>query len=203
MTLDEIVGHYIAHYRDAARSEMRFYETQRSASAAIYKAASCILPSSKRHPHQRRIPKAVLEQVEARLQAAGRKLGEASDFAALHGLVEQEIGGIRGVGKLTVYDISHRLGAYFRKAPELVYLHAGTRIGAAVFGLKGDFVSPKSLPAAFSRLCAAEIEDCLCIYKDDLLGAPRVKRTTRCGAVDRGGCYIGGKRAVGCKISRR
>jgi hypothetical protein len=203
MTLDQIVGHYIAHYRDAACSEMRFYEIQRSASAAINKAAFCILPSGKRHPHQRRIPKAVLEQAEARLQAVGRKLSKASDFAALHELVKREIGDIRGIGALTVYDISHRLGAYFAKAPKLVYLHAGTKIGAAAFGFKGDFLFPKSLPAAFSRLRAAEIEDCLCIYKDELRGIPSVKRTYGCGAVGRGDCQNGERWKVGCGVSRR
>ena len=32
MTLDEIVSHYIGHYRDHARAEMRFFEIQRSPS---------------------------------------------------------------------------------------------------------------------------------------------------------------------------
>lgn len=74
MTPDEIVTDYIREYRDDARAEMRFFEIQRSPSAAIRKAALCELPGGKRHPHQRRIPKALLEQVEARLQGIGRKL---------------------------------------------------------------------------------------------------------------------------------
>jgi len=133
MTFDEIVRDYIREYRDAARAEMRFFEIQRSPSAAIRKAALCELPSGKRHPHQRRIPKALLEQVEARLQGIGRKLAKAVDFSALHGIVKDEIGGIKGIGALTVYDIIHRIGAHFGKAAEHVYLHAGTRTGARVF----------------------------------------------------------------------
>jgi hypothetical protein len=57
MTLDEIVSHYIGHYRDHARAEMRFFEIQCNPSAAIQKAALCALPSGKRHPHERRIPR--------------------------------------------------------------------------------------------------------------------------------------------------
>jgi hypothetical protein len=61
VTLDEIVGDYIGKYRDDARKEMRCFEIQRSPSEAIRKAALCELPSGKRHPHQRRIPQALLE----------------------------------------------------------------------------------------------------------------------------------------------
>ncbi|HET6842343.1 MAG TPA: hypothetical protein VFK06_11770 [Candidatus Angelobacter sp.] len=168
MTFDEIVADYIREYREAARTEMRLFEIQRSPSVAIRKAALCELPSGKRHPHQWRIPKAILEQAEARLQAIRRKLAKADDFAALHGLVEGEIGSIKGIGALTVYDIAHRVGAHFGKAPMLVYLHAGTRMGARVFNISGDSFDPRILPNAFSRMTPSEIEDCLCIYKDEL-----------------------------------
>jgi hypothetical protein len=168
MTLDEIVRDYIREYRDDASAEMRFFEIQRSPSATIRKAALCELPSGKRHPHQRRISKALLEQVEARLQAVGRKFAKTADFSALHRLVKGEIGSIKGIGALTVYDIAHRIGAHFGKAPQMVYLHAGTRAGARVFNIGGDSVDPGILPEAFSRLAPSEIEDCLCIYKDEL-----------------------------------
>jgi hypothetical protein len=181
MTLEEIVSDYIRQYRNNARAEMRFFEIQRSPSEAIRKAALCILPTGKRHPHQRRIPKAVLEQAEARLQAIGHSLAKATDFAGLHQLVEGEIGGIRGVGALTVYDIAHRIGAHFGRTPELVYLHAGTRTGARVFNIGGDAFDPKKLPRAFSRLTPAEIEDCLCIYKDELRGSTLARRSPGCG----------------------
>jgi len=144
MTPDRIVDDYIRDYRHRARAEMRFFKIQRSPSKAIRKAALCILPSGKRHPHQRRIPKALLEKAEARLQAVGRKLENASDFAALYDLVKQQIGGMKGIGELTVYDMAHRLGAYFRKTPEHVYLHGGTRTGARAFGMTGDLVDPKN-----------------------------------------------------------
>jgi hypothetical protein len=174
VSLDEIVSDYIRKHRGDASTETHFFEIQQSASAAIRKAALCKLPSGKRHPHQRRIPRAVLELAEARLQAASDRLAGAADFAALHAVVDSEIGDIRGIGALTMYDIAHRIGAYFRKAPEFVYLHAGTKIGARVFNITGDFVDPKALPKEFSRLSPPEIEDCLCIYKDELRGRSRL-----------------------------
>lgn len=168
MTFDEIVSDYIHRYRANARAEMRFFLRQSGPSAAIAKAALCMLPSGKRHPHQCRIPRVVLEQAEARLHTAAKRLAVASDFATLHEIVEREIGGIRGIGALTVYDIAHRIGTYFKKIPQRIYLHAGTRGGAALLGLRGESIDRKQLPDAFGGLTAAEIEDCLCIYKDEL-----------------------------------
>ena len=185
MTLDEIVTDYIREYREDARKEMRFFEIQRNPSDAIRKAALCELPSGKRHPHQRRIPRALLEQVEARLQGIGRKLARATTFDELHRAVENEVGGLKGIGALTVYDIAHRIGAHFRKAPERVYLHAGTRAGAQTFGIGGGSFDPKVLPKAFYRLAASEIEDCLCIYKDNLRGSARTRHVSGCGVAGR------------------
>ena len=75
---------------------------------------------------------------------------QASDFSALHQLVETEIKPIVGIGNLAVYDIAHRIGSYFGKPPTLVYLHSGTAVGAAALGLRGKAIGPKSLPPAFS-----------------------------------------------------
>ncbi len=180
MTLDDIVSDYIGEYRENARKEMRYFEIQRSPSEAIRKAALCELPSGKRHPHQRRIPRALLEQAEAQLQRIGRRLARASGFAQLHQAVEDEIGSLKGIGTLTVYDIAHRIGAHFGKAPKRVYLHSGTRIGARTFGINGDSFDPKLLPKPFSRLAPSEIEDCLCIYKDELRGSTRHRRKSGC-----------------------
>ncbi len=188
MTFNEIVTDYIHKHRDRARAEMRFFEIQRSPSAAIRKAALCELPSGKRHPHQRRIPGLLLQKVEGRLQAVGRKLAKAPDFTTLHHLVCEQIGNIKGIGALTVYDISHRIGAHFRNAPELVHLHAGTSIGARALNITGASVNPTDLPREFSRLAASEIEDCLCIYKDELRGdrhKTAKRRSSACGVAIR------------------
>ncbi len=194
MTLDEIVSDYMREYRDDARAEMRFFEIQRSPSAAIRKAALSELPSRKRHPHQRRIAEALLERAEARLLAIGRKLARAADFSALHRLVEGELGNIKGIGALAMYDIAHRIGAHFGQAPRLVYLHAGTRIGARAFNISGDSFDPSILPKAFSRLTPAEIEDCLCIYKDELRDGRRSRTACR-----KSGCVVPIRRGRACE----
>jgi hypothetical protein len=178
MTVSEIVADYIREYRANARDKMRFYEIQRSPAKAIEKAALCVLPSGKRHPHQHRISGAVLELAEARLQEVQGQLKRAKNFDALHRIIAERIGSIPGIGALTVYDIAHRIGAFFRIYPELVYLHAGTRKGASFWGIKGDAFDPGILPKPFLRLLPYEIEDCLCIYKKDF-GIEEAQRSVR------------------------
>lgn len=184
MTIDEIVAAYIQDCRGAARSEMRFFEIQRCMTGAIHHAALCVLPSGKRHPHQRRLRQVVLNEAERSLQEMADALGRAPDFFRLHRLMQEQIGMITGMGELTVYDIAHRIGAFLGKPPTLVYLHAGTAIGARALGFRGDTVDPSQLPPAFSRLSAAEIEDCLCIYKAELRGegirTERLRRSNAC-----------------------
>lgn len=171
MTLIEIVDAYIRERREGARDEMATFRQESSRRAAIQRSARCVDEDGKRHSHQCLIPRRLLEIAEERLQAAANRLARAPDFDALHGIVQSEIESVRGIGKLMVYDIAHRIGAYLGKEPTLVYLHRGTKEGAAILGFRGETLDPAKLPSAFKRLKPAEIEDCLCIYKDHLRGA--------------------------------
>ena len=117
MIPEEAVAEYIREYRVSARDEVRSFADEPTLRAAIRRAALCLWPNGKRHPHQYRIPTLALEQAEARLQAIATKLRRAADFAELHDLVEAEPRFIHGIAALTVYDIAHRIGAYLKRAP--------------------------------------------------------------------------------------
>src|SRR5205085_1093059 len=99
-------------------------------------------------------------------------------FGDLHDL----IAGARtpGVGRLTVYDTSLRIGAHLGLGPQEVYLHAGAAAGATALGLRGKRgrLAMEQLPFPLRRLSADEVEDCLCIYKAWLRGRslPRARR---------------------------
>ena len=185
MTLDDIVDSYIANYRDAARAEMRFFERLPSLQQAITHASLCHwLPSLRKHPHQYLIPNRTLALAERRLQRVASELRRASDFDALHQRIHDAIRPIKGIGALAVYDIAHRIGAFLGKPPRRVYLHRGTRVGARHLGFTGgETLGPMALPAPFARLSPAEIEDCLCIYKDDigrLKALPKLRKLGLC-----------------------
>ncbi len=183
-SLGEIVSAYIRDRRKGLLYEIRCFEQQRRLQDAI-RAAFCLMPNQKRYSHQRRLSKAVLKRGARRLQRRAKETERAPDFAALHSIVVREVGQVAGIGPLTVYDVALRVGAFLGKVPDLVYLHAGTKAGAAVFGLSGEGIDPKELPAPFSRLTAAECEDCLCGYKDQLRDVMRTAHSTRSEAKKR------------------
>jgi len=181
MKFAAIVRDYTSRHRERARRDVRYYMIQRSLEDAIREAALSRLPGGRRHPHQRRIPLSVLQAAERRLQAIGAQLRAAKSFAELHDIIDRHIKPIRGIGELAVYDIAHRIGAYLRHAPEAVYLHAGTREGARALNFAGKTIDVSELPAGLRKLSAAEIEDCLCIYKDALRGRnPGISTRTLC-----------------------
>lgn len=167
-TFERVVHDYVKEYQLYASREMKWYASQPNLERATEVAALSKLPSGKRHPHQRRIPLAVLEEVRDRLQALN--LRGCRTFHELFETVRDEIIGIHRAGELLVYDVAHRIGAYLGLKPERIYLHAGTRKGASALGLgRGvEYLNPLDLPVPFQRLSPAEVEDCLCIYKDDL-----------------------------------
>ena len=78
------------------------------------------------------------------------------------------------IGRLTVYDVTTRIAAHLGLTPECVYMHAGTAVGAKALGLEATkTIGPMELPEAFRRLRPYEIEDCLCLYKRQLLEIAR------------------------------
>jgi len=169
--LEEIVQDYIDWRRPCAKKELRYFKDLPNLPTAICVAALAIgIDEGKRHPHQRRIPEKKLERFRQRLARKRRLLRPSKTFSQLMQISEKAATGIWKNSELTVYDTTHRIGAYLRVRPDRVYLHAGTREGAKALDFKRNlpFILPSQLPKAFRRLKPYEIEDCLCIYKDDL-----------------------------------
>jgi hypothetical protein len=123
-----------------------------------------------------------LKEAERALQRISNRLSRCQDFESLHDVIASAIGSIRKIGDLTIYDIAHRIGAYLGRSLRLVYLHRGTAIGARRLGFTGNTLAPNLLPPPFSKLTAAEIEDCLCIFKHELAvsSALSLRRARRC-----------------------
>ena len=166
-SLDDIVASYIREVRPAALAEQLFYEQQLSFDSVVMVAALSKNADGKRHSHQRRIPGPSLAEAHNRLRFA--PLAECESFDDLHGLVRSATSGIPKIGALAVYDIAHRIGAHLKLYPAKVYLHCGTRVGARWLGFRRrDTLDVCELPVPFHQLSAAENEDCLCIYKDEI-----------------------------------
>ena len=94
-------------------------------------------------------------------------------------MVKTKLHPIVGMGELTIYDTALRIGAKLGLEPHLVFLHAGTRIGARRLGidLSRPYVALADLPATLRILKPREIEDVLCIYKEHLAGPNQKNRS--------------------------
>lgn len=170
ITLESIVEQYLADHAEKADGELRFFESQKSVRDAVRLAGLAQGPSGKRFDHQRRIPSPVLEKSAQILNCALQQLSGAHSFHDLYQLVAALIGPISGIGDLTIYDTALRIGAKFRIYPERVYLHAGTKQGAKYLRLsyRRRWLVVGELPQAFQRLKPYQVEDVLCIYKNEL-----------------------------------
>lgn len=111
-----------------------------------------------------------MSRLRAPLLGMKRAIQRAKNFDELHELVLQAGKGLERIGPLAIYDTALRLGAYLGFRPQHVYLHCGTRAGARVLGLRGRAkkLQMEELPEEFRRLRPEQVEDCLCIYKEDI-----------------------------------
>jgi hypothetical protein len=168
--LDSIALDYIDEYRDDALDELASFRNESSFLDCIRRAAHALKSNGKKHPHQRRIPSETLHGWAKALLRKKSAMQKCRSFRSLFDILDSEADQLWGIGELTVYDTALRVGAYLRLEPREVYLHAGTKKGAKALGIDGSeqSIRPKLLPREFQRLRPYEIEDCLCIYADEL-----------------------------------
>lgn len=175
MGFSEIATDYIQHHRKRAAAELSYFRNFSSDEDAVSVAALGEYPKGKRHSHQRRVPPAALRESQQRLIASLDAVRAVTSFDELIDLLEATIRRIPGIGELPVYDTAVRIGARLGLEPSKVYLHRGTREGAAALGLdtKKHALDLDDLPVELRILAAREAEDVLCIYKQDLAQAVR------------------------------
>jgi hypothetical protein len=183
--LERVVADYTERHRADARSELAYFAERPTEEDAV-SCAGLAQINGKKHSHQWRIPRSVLEESRRRLLDNLPLLREAESFDELHDMISRVIRPIRGIGELAVYDTTLRVGACFGLEPTKVYLHAGTRKGAKALGLDCTraAIEMPELPLPLQALTAREAEDVLCIYKDGLgtgrgCHVPKAPRRTR------------------------
>ena len=175
LTLGALVSYYIEERRDGMKRYLRYYN-QHTLNDAIRIAALCVLPGGKRHGHQWCIKQSALDESKRRLLGVQNKIKMRRDFEDLRGFVDSTIRNIRGIGDLTIYDTSLRIGAKLALYPKVIYLQAGVIDGAKALGIyhKRESRPIKHIPIEHilkpisSRLEPYEIEDFLCICKGEL-----------------------------------
>ncbi len=183
-TLADLVKEFLLDFGCGPDEDRKFYAGQKSLKSAI-RAAGMARTMRKdreiRHPHQWRLSDDTLSRARKALEKAIGDIGQCESFEELWSLVKGTIGAIHGIGDLTVYDTAVRIGFFLGLEPEVIYLHAGTRKGAAALGLgRGkQSIAVSELPQELRKLTPSQIEDFLCIFKDQLKALYR--RTGRLG----------------------
>jgi len=176
MKFEAIVRTYIRNIRPRAQSEIDWFARQPSLDDAIEKGVLAVNSRGKRYSHQRRLTRAALKQALRTLLDKSEAVEQARDFDELFRIIGAAVKPIQGIGELYIYDTSFRIGAKLNLFPTKVYLHAGTRLGAKALGLndRAATLRVSALPQEFRELEAHEVEDVLCIFKNELKTASAV-----------------------------
>jgi hypothetical protein len=119
--------------------------------------------------HQCRLKNSDLRRAEDALLGVDRDIARCATFDHLHGLVLRTVRHIWKNAELYAYDTSLRIGAKLGLKPDKVFLHRGTRIPARTLGLTTNvpFLDVSALPSGLRGVEASELEDMLCLYKDE------------------------------------
>lgn len=177
----------INSYHPHAETEDKEFQTKSSLSIAARDAALSIAIGGQKKSHQRKVRNEALREAANTLDTHSKHIDISGDFEELYDSIETLIGGISGIGDLTIYDIATRIGIYKNIRPKnFVYLHAGAKKGAIAIGVPVQRRVPvTSFPSEIEKLGAAEIENFLCIEREALEAiatgqvAPRKSQSSR------------------------
>lgn len=139
-----------------------------SARIALKRAVASRRPNGKMHNHQSKVS-AALPSLYLVLSRNLRHLCSSKSFDNLHTRIARLAP--KGIGEMTVYDVSVRFGAYLGLKPEMIYMHAGTRGGlnammGTKFGSRHKVFPMWLMPMELQEEDPDEVEDFLCTYRD-------------------------------------
>lgn len=174
-----ILRHYDVHHRPRVEQERAWFASAKNIEEAITRASLATDEHGKRFSHQRRIPRGALQEARTALLAATTAIRDAHDFDELLSIITTSLRDVKRTGELYRYDTALRISYYLDLSPMKVYLHAGTRAGARALQLplNKNFLEPRELAAELRSRPAAEIEDILCIYKNQFQRHPQRGRS--------------------------
>lgn len=158
--------------RDPASPICRFRDNipdlcaeQKDGREALRIAVRSIRPNGKMHNHQSKVSKS-LPEFERTLIHNYAWLRSALNFTTLHHLVKDSAQ--RGIGPMTVYDVSVRFGAWLGVNPKNIYVHAGTSAGLKALGINPgsrEVIMMNELPYPIKHKDPDTVEDFLCTYR--------------------------------------
>jgi hypothetical protein len=166
---EKFIRHYDRYHRGRIKDQENWFLRQPCLREAISCAALARWQDGKKFDHQWRLKNPDLRQAQNALLAVEREIARCATFDQLYHVVEEAVRQIWKNPELYCYDTALRIGAKLHLKPDKIYLHRGTRVGARRLGLKakGTTLDISALPLGLQNLKASELEDILCLYKDE------------------------------------
>lgn len=147
--------------------ELKEFDPLEDFNDVLRRAGMAEKKNGKRFNHQRRITNSSLQKLTKSLKMNSKKIQQINSFDILYSFIKELK--IEGIGKLTIYDTSLRIGHHLGYKPKDVYIHAGVSIGLRRLNVvtKGlEKISINELPQEFSALKPHHAENFLCSFKD-------------------------------------
>jgi len=166
--MDVLLRHYRREHRPRVDKEDAWFASQPTLTQAIRLAGLAQDCCGRRLPHGNRLQAAKLRQAAAALLDSEAAIAQSRSFDELHTVVSGCLKKVWKDPELFAYDTALRIGSKLGLKPQKVYLHRGTRVGARRLRLdaKSDCLTLTQVPEELRSLEPREIEDFLCIYKD-------------------------------------
>ncbi len=171
--MDDLVQRFIESSRPELEKHLSYYSNAPDIDVALDRVTRAEQgPDGLMHKHQRRVGRDSLSAIRAPLSVAMLGRNGFESFEDLFAVVKAAISDLPGIGELTIYDTSLRLGAFFGISPSSVYLQRGALKGARNFYTRrrigtplplGRSVSCVGFHPELSELSAHEIENFLCV----------------------------------------
>jgi hypothetical protein len=166
-TLNGLVNCFLRYRAKCPDEVIKYCKKQKTFAGAIRAAAYSEDETGRMHGHQRRLGHEICRRAAKILLTHQNKLKQCQTFESLYKEIKPELQPLKGVGELFMYDFCTRIGGFLKLAPEGVYMHAGTEVGARALNVKivKPFVLMKEFKPPIRKLKPAQAEDFLCICK--------------------------------------
>lgn len=160
--------------------EKVFFQEKTNLKVAIITATLATNCEGKKHSHQKRIPNSALQNFKKKVLSKESKIQRVQTFQDLYMIVQSCK--VFGVGNLTIYDVSLRIGFYLSIYPIRLYLQAGSKIGYQRLIESGIIkVGEIENYLKSQNILSYHFENFLCLYRDKFISQSiEFSRNKRC-----------------------
>ena len=161
MKTTQLKGLLLAYSKKGLHNpDIKFIDGQRKSNLK----AAILYERTKWNSHFRKIPCELLSRFLTGLCKKSKEFEAASTFDEIMEGIKKFINSdsptYKGIGELTIYDISVCIGTYLKKPPKKIYLHRGARDGAKILFSSGvllgvtklgKFIKSENLPIGLQK----------------------------------------------------